>query len=271
MQIHDWNQWQSFRKDRGAPPWIKLHRSLMTNQKWAALTDAEKGQLVSLWIAAADTDGELPDSPAVLRKICQLDQEPNISKFIELGLVTTTCQPVDNQLTTTCPQLDAPEERRGEERREEKKRKENFAKEKTEEESTNAQANQPSSPENHNPDAGANPVTPPAKPQPTYAEPEQLAGYQLAAANPQAVMDFEELYAIWPAKRKKPEAKQAYFRAINRGIKNETMMSGAIRYNRKIEKKPPESENFISALHDWLDSDGWTSTFGAKPSRKPQV
>lgn len=94
----------------------------MTNQKWAALSDSEKGQLVSLWIAAADTDGELPDSPAVLRKICQLDQEPNISKFIELGLVTTTCQPVDNQLTTTCPQLDAPEERRGEESREEESR-----------------------------------------------------------------------------------------------------------------------------------------------------
>lgn len=122
MQINDWNDWQSFRKDRGAPPWIKIHRSLMTNQKWAALSDSEKGQLVSLWIAAADTDGELPDSPAVLRKICQLDQEPNISKFIELGLVTTTCQPVVNQLTTTCPQLDAPEERRGEESREEESR-----------------------------------------------------------------------------------------------------------------------------------------------------
>lgn len=138
-------------------------------------------------------------------------------------------------------------------------------------EEKHAQANQPARLENHPPDAGANPVTPPAKPQPTYSEPEQLAGYQLAAANPQAVMDFEALYAIWPAKRKKPEAKQAYFRAINRGIKNETLMNGAIRYNRKIEKKPPESENFISALHDWLDSDGWTSTFGAKQNRKPQV
>lgn len=122
MKIHDWDEWQSFRKDRGAPPWIKIHRSLMTNQKWAALSDSEKGQLVSLWIAAADTEGKLPDSPAVLRKICQLDQEPNISKFIELGLVTTNCQPHDNQLTTNCQQLDAPEERRGEESRVDQRR-----------------------------------------------------------------------------------------------------------------------------------------------------
>lgn len=126
MRVNDWDEWQSFRKDRGAPPWIKIHRSLMTNPKWAELTDSEKGQLVSLWVAAADNDGFLPDSPAVLRKICQLDQEPNINKFIRLGLMigelTTTCQPLDNHLTTSCPQLDAPEERRGEERREEEKR-----------------------------------------------------------------------------------------------------------------------------------------------------
>lgn len=122
MKVKDWDTWQTFRKDRGAPPWIKVHRNLMTNPKWAALTDAEKGQLVSLWIAAADTDGVLPDDPKVLRKICQLDNEPDIKKFLALGLMVATCQPVDNQLTTTCPQLDAPEQSRAEESRVDKSR-----------------------------------------------------------------------------------------------------------------------------------------------------
>ena len=118
MKIKDWNTWQTFRKDRGAPPWIKVHRNLMTNKKWAALTDAEKGQLVSLWIAAADTDGVLPDDTKVLRKICQLDDEPNINKFIELGLIIPSggCQRGVN-VASTRRQHDAPEQRRVEESR----------------------------------------------------------------------------------------------------------------------------------------------------------
>lgn len=124
MKISNWEEWQSFRKDRGAPPWIKLHRNLLTNKKWAILSDAEKGQLVSLWIIAGDSNGEIPDDPSILRKICQLDQAPNISKFMELGLLTTTCQPNDNQMTTTCQPNDAPEQSRGEERRAEKSREE---------------------------------------------------------------------------------------------------------------------------------------------------
>lgn len=122
MKVNDWDTWQTFRKDRGSPPWIKLHRTLMTSPKWAALTDAEKGQLVSLWIAAADTNGVLPDSPTVLRKICQLDQEPNVKKFIDLGLLVSDCQPVDNHLTTSCQPVDAPEQSRAEESREEESR-----------------------------------------------------------------------------------------------------------------------------------------------------
>jgi len=53
MKVKNWQRWQNYRKDRGTPPWIKVHRNLMTNQEWAELTDAEKGQLVSIWLIAA--------------------------------------------------------------------------------------------------------------------------------------------------------------------------------------------------------------------------
>lgn len=124
IKINNWDKWQSFRKDRGSPPWIKLHRCLMTNSEWAMLSDSEKGQLVSLWIVAADKDGTLPtDNPKILRKIAQLDEDPNIQNFIDLGFFAANCQPDDNQVTTTCQPDDAPEERRGEKKREEEKRK----------------------------------------------------------------------------------------------------------------------------------------------------
>lgn len=124
LKINDWDEWQTFRKDRGSPPWIKLHRKLMTCPKWAVLSDAEKGQLISIWIVAADKNGEIPDDPTVLMKICMLDKKPNINKFIDLGLMTPTCQPHDNHKKISCQPLDAPEESREEQSREEESREE---------------------------------------------------------------------------------------------------------------------------------------------------
>ena len=107
--IRNWDKWQSYRQDRGTPPWIKVHRVLFTNPDWATLTDAEKGQLVSLWIAAADNHGCIPDDCRVLRKICLLDSEPNINKFIELGFIKQRDRQVDAKLTPNCQPHDAPE------------------------------------------------------------------------------------------------------------------------------------------------------------------
>ncbi len=109
LKVKDWDEWQSYRKDRGTPPWIKIHRNLFSNPKWARLTDAEKGQLTSLWILAADNKGLISADALVLKKVAQLDEEPNLLKFVEEGWLVTACQPVDNQLSTSCQPVDAPE------------------------------------------------------------------------------------------------------------------------------------------------------------------
>jgi len=141
IYVTGWNEHQSYRQDRGAPPWIKIHRKLMTSHKWAHLSDAEKGHLVSIWIVAADKGGKVPADPSTLRKVCLLDDKPDIEKLIDLGLLTydeptahekdsqddvtltpTGCQD-DVTLTPTDCQDDAPEERRGEERKTEREKK----------------------------------------------------------------------------------------------------------------------------------------------------
>jgi len=109
LKISGWEKWQTYRKDRGTPPWVKVYRNLLSNAEWAELTDAEKGQLVSIWLVAADKQGLIPKSPRVIRKICLLDEEPNINKFIELGFMATACQPSDNQMVTINDKSDAPE------------------------------------------------------------------------------------------------------------------------------------------------------------------
>jgi hypothetical protein len=90
----------------------------MTCRKWATLSDAEKGQLISIWIVAADKDGVIPSDPIVLRKVCQLDANPDIEKFVTLQLLERVGCHVVVTATPPCCQPDAPEKRREEERRE---------------------------------------------------------------------------------------------------------------------------------------------------------
>lgn len=87
LKIRNWIRWQSYRSDRGRPPWIKIHRCLMSNPEWVQLSDAQRGRLVLLWILAAERDGEIPADPKLLRKICFMDEEPEIELFIEYGFI----------------------------------------------------------------------------------------------------------------------------------------------------------------------------------------
>ena len=109
IQINGWDKWQTYRKDRGTPPWIKVYRNLMSNEEWVSLSDAEKGQLVSLWILAADKSGQIPSSPVVLQRMCMLESQPNINKFKDLGFLSTNCQPTGDHVVTMNDILDAPE------------------------------------------------------------------------------------------------------------------------------------------------------------------
>jgi hypothetical protein len=104
LDVTNWRKVQTYRKDRGTPPWIKVKRALLTNCKWAKLTDAQKGQLVSIWLIAADRDGKVPANPLILRKVCGLDDEPPVDLFIDLGFLSGSHD--DNQVTTRCPSGD---------------------------------------------------------------------------------------------------------------------------------------------------------------------
>ena len=126
LKIKNWDTWQSYRKDRpGAPPWIKVHRNLMSNMEWSMLTDSEKGHLISIWILAADRNGRIPSDPNMLRKMCQLDNPPDTNKFIDLGFIEPDGCQDDNQVTTTRQPDDVLEESRVEENRIEKNREHN--------------------------------------------------------------------------------------------------------------------------------------------------
>jgi len=87
IKIRNWDKWQTYRADRGQPPWIKIHRCIMRDPEWVSLSDAERGQLIAMWLLAADHDGVIPASPILLQKLCFMSTEPDINKFTDLRFI----------------------------------------------------------------------------------------------------------------------------------------------------------------------------------------
>ena len=118
LRVANWERWQSYRKDRSQPPWIKLHRCLLRNPEWVQLTDAQRAHLVSIWILAADKNGEVPDSPALIQRLCYLDAPPDLDMLASLGfLVRDNRRRRGVTVASTRRQDDAPEETRGDKSR----------------------------------------------------------------------------------------------------------------------------------------------------------
>jgi hypothetical protein len=120
IRIRNWDKWQSYRKDRGQPPWIKIHRCVMRNPDWVALTDSERGQVVAIWLLAADHDGVIPASPQLIQKLCFMTKPPNLNKFADLGFLDDGWRQGGVKVTSDCQPDDAPEKNRIEKNRGEK-------------------------------------------------------------------------------------------------------------------------------------------------------
>lgn len=87
IRVRNWKKWQTYRSDRGQPPWIKVHRQIMRDPAWVELTDAQRGQLVAIWLLAADRDGAIPASPAIIRKLCFMETDPDLQTLVRLGFL----------------------------------------------------------------------------------------------------------------------------------------------------------------------------------------
>lgn len=100
LKIANWKRWQTARKDRPdwQPPWIKLHRRLMRNPEWVALPDHQKGQLVCLWLLAAEHGGQIPNSEHHLERVLCFSKKLTLQTFIDAGFIEP-CQSSVGQLS----------------------------------------------------------------------------------------------------------------------------------------------------------------------------
>jgi hypothetical protein len=57
--VRNWDAFQHYRNR--TPPWVRLHRSLLNNREWHALSDGASKLLVECWLIASETmDGSIP-------------------------------------------------------------------------------------------------------------------------------------------------------------------------------------------------------------------
>lgn len=85
IRIVNWAKFQHYR-DRN-PPWIKLHRELLTSRTWVSVDDASRVLAIACMLVASATDNKIPMDPNYLRRIAYLNSEPDFSQLFNVGFV----------------------------------------------------------------------------------------------------------------------------------------------------------------------------------------
>lgn len=85
LRIREWGRFQHY-KDRD-PPWIKLHRELLTSRTWVSLDDASRVLAIALMLLAAGTDNKIPADAAYLKRVAYLNADPDWQPLVRTQFV----------------------------------------------------------------------------------------------------------------------------------------------------------------------------------------
>ena len=86
LLVKHWAEFQHYK--RRSPPWIKLHRSLLSDYDFTRLRDVDKAHLLLIWIEASNHNGAVPNDASWLRRRLGLHSDPNLKLLINQGWLT---------------------------------------------------------------------------------------------------------------------------------------------------------------------------------------
>ncbi len=118
FQVVELDKLQSY-KDR-KPDWIKLYMKFIDDHKYASLPDAQKGQLVSLWLFAARYGKPMPYDATFIASKINATEPVRLSTFLDVRFIEKTTQ---NQQVHTLSEVRTLDKKREEEIRREKNKK----------------------------------------------------------------------------------------------------------------------------------------------------
>ena len=85
LTVPNLGKWQHY-KDR-CPPWIKLHRDLLNDYKFACLQDASKAHLLAIWLLASQMDNKIPNDPKWIERKINATQPIDLKRLIDSGFL----------------------------------------------------------------------------------------------------------------------------------------------------------------------------------------
>jgi hypothetical protein len=129
LSVKNFAHFQHYR-DR-APVWIKLYNAVMDDEAFLELSDAERGQLVLIWLLASRRENKIPNDGKAIARAIQASGRVNLERFVTAGFLVpyqdaSTVPEHPASTTLAEPEQDASPHARprargeGEKRREEK-------------------------------------------------------------------------------------------------------------------------------------------------------
>lgn len=85
IAIREWAKHQHY-SDR-SPPWIKLHRDILTSATWVASDDASRVLAIALMVLASQCNNKILADPDYIKRVAYLNKTPDLSKLINLGFI----------------------------------------------------------------------------------------------------------------------------------------------------------------------------------------
>lgn len=83
LRLIEWRKYQHY-KNRN-PPWIKLHRDLLTSYVWTVLDDASRSLAIACMILASETDNKIPLDRDFIQRRGQFKKRPDIRQLVKVG------------------------------------------------------------------------------------------------------------------------------------------------------------------------------------------
>ena len=85
VRILNWDSFQHY-KDRN-PPWIKLHRELLTSETWVSSSNEDRVLAIAIMMLAAESGNLIPANPRYIQRRAYLEKEPDLSGLIDLKFI----------------------------------------------------------------------------------------------------------------------------------------------------------------------------------------
>ena len=85
LQVNDWPQFQHY-GNRRSPPWVKLHRDLLDDPRWANLSDSSARAFIELTLLASHSpkgiiDSHQPSTLASLEMLASRTRQAGKERF----------------------------------------------------------------------------------------------------------------------------------------------------------------------------------------------